>query len=276
MTRVFLMLGSPVGQVRSPALFNAAFARTGHDATMVALDVPAPALPAAFDLMRRSPSVGGAIVTLPHKRVAFDLVDGWEAVATELEAVNVVRVEDGVLIGTMTDGEGLLGAMATHGVSPRGRRARIVGAGGAGRAFALSLCRGGIDALEIVDPDAHAAARLRDLAARTGVPTRIVPAGAPAGDLDLLVNATPLGMAAGDAFPVALDDVHPGTVLVDAVTRPSPTVWLEAGARRGLVAVEGPEIARGQASVIATFLGMPEAVIAALSPDEFARQDPRA
>src|SRR5688500_14293717 len=129
------VLGFPVGHSRSPAMMRAAFAELGLDWRYLKLPVP----PERFEeTVRALPGSGyrGANVTLPHKLAALRLADEASDPASAIGAANTLSFHDGAIAADNTDAGGLLDAL---GEPPRGLRALVLGAGGAGRAAAWAL-----------------------------------------------------------------------------------------------------------------------------------------
>ncbi|MBX5468678.1 MAG: shikimate dehydrogenase, partial [Thermoleophilaceae bacterium] len=129
------VLGQPVAHSRSPAMHNAAFRELGLDWRYVKLPVP----PELFaELARALPGSGyrGANVTIPHKGAALALADERSDAAREIGAANTLTFADGAIVADNTDAQGLLDAL---GEPVAGRRALVLGAGGAGRAAAWAL-----------------------------------------------------------------------------------------------------------------------------------------
>jgi shikimate dehydrogenase len=222
------VLGFPVAHSRSPAMMNAAFAELGLDWRYVRLPVPperfaetAPALPGS--------GFRGANVTIPHKLAAHALADELTPAAAAIGAANTLTFEDGRVLADNTDAGGLLDAL---GEDVRGRRALVLGAGGAGRAAVWALREAGAEvAVWNRTPE-----RARELAAEFGVEDSATPE-APA---DILVNATALGLH-GEDLPAELD-LEPAPVVADLVYGPAPTAlcrWAEAGDAR---VVDGLEV----------------------------------
>ena len=233
-TRLAAVIGSPIRHSLSPAIFNAAFSVTGLDWTYVAFEVAPGDAARALDGMRAF-GLGGLSVTMPHKDAIAELVDHCTPEAAALRAVNcVVPTGDG-LVGENTDGPGFLDALAAEvGFEAAGRRAVVLGAGGAARAIVLALARA--DASEVIvlnrtADKATAAAALAESRGRVGDASEISGA-------DLVVNATSVGMGDG-AMPFAPDQLGPDQVLADIVYHPSPTPLLAAGRQRGVTAVDG-------------------------------------
>ena len=137
------IIGYPVSHSLSPAIHNAAFDALGLDWTYVALAVQPGAVEEGVGLLRTL-HVDGANVTAPHKQTVVPYLDGIEGDADVLGAVNtIVRREDS-LVGRNTDGDGFVAFLRTDAVfEPDGKRALILGAGGAALGVALALVRAG-------------------------------------------------------------------------------------------------------------------------------------
>ena len=231
-TRVVGVIGDPVGHSQSPAMHNAAFAALDLDWVYVAFPVPRGEGASA---VRAVPALGlaGLNVTMPHKADAATACDELAPDAAALGAVNTVVHADGVLVGHSTDGGGFLRALDDERVVVAGRRALVLGSGGAARAIAHSLGRAGAAvtvAARRLDA-AHAAAAL----APEGVATTLDDI--PVERFDLIVNATPLGMA-GEPPPFDTARLHEGQFVFDTVYPPDTPLLLEARAR-GLRAAGG-------------------------------------
>jgi shikimate dehydrogenase len=233
------VIGHPVRHSLSPVLHNAAFAALGLDWVSVAFPVAPGMLDAALS-GARALGLRGLSVTMPFKEAAAAAVDRTSPTAQRLGAVNCVVVEPEGLVGHNTDGEGFVAALRRGaGFEPSGRRCLVVGAGGAARAVVLALAHAGASQVIVVGRAPARAADAASLAGdvgRTGTPLD-------ASDADLVVNATPAGMA-GTAVAEELPPVDPGLLgrgqlAVDLVYAPRPTRWLELAAGQGAATLDG-------------------------------------
>ena len=233
-TRVTGLIGDPVGHTRSPAILNAAFEAAGLNWVYVAFPAPAgrgaDAVKAARDLR-----LAGLTVTMPHKTDAAWACDELTPEAMALNAVNVVTVhDDGRILGASTDGLGLVRALADEGVDPAGRRALVLGAGGAARAITLALGNAGADVT--------VAARRRDAAdsaaGLVGRARSVSLADADPAAFDVVVHATPVGMR-GEAPVIDPDRLNPAQLLVDTIYHPMETPLLAAARARGVPCANG-------------------------------------
>ena len=132
-TLVYPMIGHPTTQVKSPGTFNNYFREKGIDGVMFTIDVHPEDVNHFFSLLRGWRNCPGCIVTIPHKQEAARQVDELSSRARDLGAVNVIRrTGEGRLVGDMVDGLGFIEALRTKGFDPKGKRAVVFGAGGAG------------------------------------------------------------------------------------------------------------------------------------------------
>jgi shikimate dehydrogenase len=235
-TRVAAVIGHPIRHTVSPVIHNAAFRALDLDWVFTAFEV-APGRAAAAAEGARDIGLAGLSVTMPHKSDIVRALDRITPAAQTLGAVNtVVREGGGQLLGDNTDGAGFLDALRTdEGFDPAGRRCLIVGAGGAARAVVVALADAG--AAEIIVANrtparAEEAAALAPGVARVGTAEE-------ADGADLIVNATPQGMAGDLSLPVEAAALGPGQLVVDLVYHPAYTPLVEAARSRGAVAANG-------------------------------------
>src|SRR5262245_7963665 len=215
-TRLYAIVGDPIGKVRSPETFTAGFARHGIDAIMIPVETAPDDLAQAVAGLKRIRNLDGLVFTFPHKGTAMTLVDTVNESGRLVGAINAARRDDaGRWVGDMFDGVGFVRGMRRNDQDPHGRHAALIGAGGAGRAFASSLALAGVTAISVYDLDEARAAKLAadlghaypSLALRVG-PPRV-------GEIGLLVNATPIGMRSEDPLPWPVAGLRPGTVVGD-------------------------------------------------------------
>jgi shikimate dehydrogenase len=259
LTKVMLMFADPVRHVRGSVVLNTAFEELGLDAAIVPIHVLPPDLPALFAAVRLMQNVAGLGITIPHKINALALVDAATPAAQRVGAVNFIRREaDGRLVGTNVDGTGFLAGLAANGVQVRGRHGLILGAGGVGRAIGFALADAGIASLRIANRDSGKARALAaDIAA--AVPScavSAVPASVDLRGVELLVNATSLGMHSGEALPIDPVGLAAGAVVAEVVVHPAMTPLLQAAQAAGHRVVQGVEMLKPQPRLVAEFFGL--------------------
>ena len=235
---------TPSKGARSPVLWNAAYKAAGADAGMVAMDVGEANLAALVDALRTDRRYLGGAVAVPHKQGLLPLLDHLEPEAARIGAVNAVyRHPDGGLVGANTDGAGALAEITdlVGGVEAlAGRRAVMLGLGGAGLAVATYLAARVAD-LALVN---RTRATAVTVAERLGARTIDWPVAADdVAACDLLVNCTTMGYADGPAgSPLtarALAALPATAAVYDVIYQPRKTPLLAAARARDLTARDG-------------------------------------
>ena len=142
-TRVYFIVGDPIAQVRSPSGVTAALRAAGRDAIVIPAHVAPEDLGAFFAGIAPLRYCDGVIVTVPHKFSATEYCRSLTDEGAFLGAVNMLkRNADGTWHGGASDGIGMVAALRDAGCDPKGKRALLIGAGGAGSAsgWRLSIC----------------------------------------------------------------------------------------------------------------------------------------
>jgi shikimate dehydrogenase len=252
-TRIHVTIGDPIAQVKSPAGVTAGFAKRGHDAIMIPLQVKPADIEDFFRLAKKLPNLDGIIITVPHKPVAFRHCDRTTERARVLQVCNVMRRgADGRWSGDMTDGGGFISALRRNGFDPKGKRALQVGAGGAGSAIALALAMEGAS-VTLCDLDTTKRDAL--IARLAGHGHKVAPSAQtdPTG-FDLIVNATPAGMKPDDPLPVDASKLRAGQFVADVITMPVITPLLAAAQAKGCGTQTGVDMFDAQVDFITEFL----------------------
>lgn len=263
------VIGDPIAQSKSPAIHNFWLGKLGIDADYRACHVRPDELADYVSRRRGDAEWRGCNVTMPHKQAIMPLLDRLDPLAARIGAVNtVVREGDGALAGYNTDVPGFLEPLRpllaqTHYF----RMARVLGTGGAARAIVAALAAEGFVIVLAGRDPAKARALLGELAPGGEHHAADLAQFAGATDfafddregcLDLIVNASALGMA--DQPPLAFDFSHapPGSVVYDIVTHPLDTPLLQAARQAGFPTVDGLAMLIGQAAAaFEQFFGKP-------------------
>ena len=117
-TRLYVIVGDPIAQVRSPAGVSAAFAARGHDGILMPVQVAPADLPDFLAVATRLKNLDGIVVTIPHKFTCYRACTSATDRAHFLGVVNLMRRRaDGSWHGDMVDGLGFLGAARAKGQS---------------------------------------------------------------------------------------------------------------------------------------------------------------
>lgn len=230
-TRLLAVLGDPVAHSLSPLMHNAALRALGVDGVYVALRVPAAGFAETLAALGRVGVAGN--VTIPHKQAAERCVSRKTDLCAQAGACNTFWMEQGVMVGDNTDVAAIASELAELGF-PQGRWL-VLGTGGSARAVALAARQSGADLLV----RSRDAGRARDFARwASGLGVRAHTTEPPLA-ADVVVNATPLGLASEDPLPVdpaALHEVHGA---LDLVYRVGETRWVRELRRQGVSARDG-------------------------------------
>jgi shikimate dehydrogenase len=232
-TRIYPIIGDPIAQTKSPGGLTRAFRQAGHDAIVVPLQVKAAHIAQFLRMLDDVGNVDGIIATVPHKFAAFAHAATASDRARLIGSANILRRRtEGGWHGDMIDGLSLVQAVSKAGGTIAGRRALLVGAGGAGCAIGLALLDAGAAFLAVHDADATRRERL--VALLDGAyPRRVTSGSADPAGFDVVVNATPSGMRADDPPPVVFDNLVPGMFVGEVITAPEMTPLLRAASARG-------------------------------------------
>ena len=245
--------GWPVRHSRSPAMHNAALRQLGlDDWRYQLLPIPPEDFAATVRALRRAGFVG-VNVTIPHKEAALALADEATATARAVGAANTLTLEDGRVHADNTDVQGLLNAIGTD-HAPAGRRALVLGAGGAGRAAVHALVSAGAADVQVWNRTPERAQRLT---AELGGRAVTVPEPA-----DIVVQCTSVGLWPGEdpfkRLPLDADAFATGTCVVDMVYSAGGTAFLAAARAAGADVVDGLEVLVGQgAAALERWTGRP-------------------
>ena len=255
-TRVFLILGDPVAQVRAPELFNHLFRKHGADAVLVPAHVRGDDLEGFVRHALKARNIDGLWLAIPHKTAVVGLLDRCDRLGSAAGAVNAVRRNaDGSLEGALFDGVGFVKALDRFGIAVQGRRALVVGIGGGGVAIAASLAQRGCGELALFDAAPGRARQVaEDLSAAFNANVTAPVSADPAG-FDLVVNSTPLGLNAGDPLPFDVARLDSGASVIDILMKNQPTPLLRACRARGITAYPGFEMLVQQVPEYLSFFG---------------------
>ena len=234
------IIGYPLGHSVSPAFQQAAFDHLELPYRYVRWETPPSGLQPRVAGFREGEAVG-ANVTVPYKEKVIPLLDELDPLARHIGAVNTIAVRDSSLVGHNTDAPGFLWALREKGgLDPRGKRAFVLGGGGSARAVAMALLQAGAAAVDLSNRTEERAKTLveaiRERSGAGGGTVDVVPWGTAPEDVDLVVNATTMGMRGGpapDESPLEEARFPGAAVACDLVYNPEDTPFLEAAKRAG-------------------------------------------
>ena len=250
-TRLYALIGSPVGHSGSPAMQNYSFEKLGIDAAYLAFDVNVGQTAKALEAFRTL-NVGGFNVTMPCKTEATKYMDELSPAAQIIGAVNTIVNDNGKLTGHITDGEGFVHNLRDHGIEIKGKKITVAGGGGAATAIQVQCALDGAREISIFNiKDAFFERTLQTAEKiKKAVPECVVNVYDIADTAkmteeiqssDIFANATIVGMKPMDDQSVVKDlsAFRPGLVVADAVYNPEETKLLREAKEAGCTCVGG-------------------------------------
>lgn len=251
-TKLYALIGSPVGHSGSPAMQNYSFEKLGLDCAYLAFDIPLEKTKDALDAFRTL-HVGGFNVTMPCKTEVARLVEHLSPAAELIGACNTVVVEeDGTMTGHNTDGVGFVRNLKEHGVEVKGQKIVLLGTGGAATAIAVQAALDGAAEIAIFNQkdEFYANGKKTVEKLRKAVPGISSVSINDLGDTellreavknaDILVNATRAGMSPlEDVIPVPEDVLRPELAVADVVYNPRETLLVRKAKEAGCRAAVG-------------------------------------
>lgn len=229
------VIGSPIAHSLSPFMQSAAFLAHGLPAKYIRIEVAPEALASAMIIFKQHPLLGWNC-TIPHKIELLSLMDELGESARQLGAVNTVINQDGHLTGFNTDGQGWVRAIREDfSLDVRDLRILILGLGGAGQAIAKQACLENCERLVLVNRNADKAQALltelkKNLPPHTLLRTeerlKTIPwdeqlISEELNTIDLIINASSLGLKTTDASPLSMRSFQPHLCVYDTIYQPT-------------------------------------------------------
>src|SRR3990170_1157666 len=246
-TRVCGVIGDPIEHSLSPFMHNAAFAHLKLDFVFLAFRVKAAELENAVCGVRGL-GIHGLNITMPHKSAVLKYVDKVDSTVKFLGAANTILNKNGKLIGYNTDGVGAVKAITENGISLKGKKVLLLGAGGAAKAIAFSLAKE-VEELVILNRSSKKAKTLAESLRMKfdkkifGGPLSSSSIQKSLADSDVLINGTSVGMAPNTGETLVQQRwLKPDLCVMDIVYNPLETKLAEDAKTAGASVVSGIEM----------------------------------
>lgn len=243
-TTIVGVFGAPITHTASPAMHNAAFNALKMNWRYLAFHVEPQNLRTALQ-GARDMGLAGINLTVPHKISVLDCIDEVDAEARKLGATNTIVIEKRRLRGLNTDGHGFVKAIKEDfNFAIKGKRVLILGAGGAGRSIAVKCA---LEAAAKVIVANRTLARIEPIAREIrATKSEFLPIALTADevdkvihDVDLVVNATSVGLKEGDSLGLPAALFSPQLHVYDLIYRPAETEFLHVAASAGAKVANG-------------------------------------
>lgn len=239
------VFGDPVDGNPTGVMEEAAFAAKGLNYRYLTLKVTDEDFDDAMKAIRAF-HMKGMNLTMPHKIKVIPKLDELSRAAQIIGAVNTIVVrEDGTLFGENTDGKGFVQALKNRGISPKGKKVMIFGAGGAAKAISVECALAGAEKVTVVNRTKEKADELAEVIrshtkaeadSMRWMPCHAIPEGT-----DIVINATCVGFAPNCSEKPDIDynTLTPEMIVCDVVFNPCDTLFLKTAAEHGAVTVRG-------------------------------------
>ncbi|MDK3019742.1 shikimate dehydrogenase family protein [Pseudodonghicola flavimaris] len=252
--RLVGVMADPVAQARTPQLLSEAFAEAAVESLCVPMHVVAEKLGAALGAARTVSNVAGFVLTIPHKEQGVGFCDAVSDRVTLAGSVNAIRVEpDGSLLGETFDGRGFVGGLEQAGYAVAGKRVLLVGAGGAAASIAAELLKEGISELFLLNRTPTRAEHLAERLRPAFPDCRIGLAGEPPAPVDLVVNATSVGLRDDDPMPLSAERLDGAEMIAEALVPARQTALGRAAQDAGIAYLDGRAMLQGQLGLLRDF-----------------------
>lgn len=253
-TRLYGIVGDPIAQVRSPEMVTHELQRRGLNAILVPLHVARADFARVIPHLMQLLNLDGLVMTIPFKAQALNLAHSLGLQAQAVGALNALaRRKDGTWAGDMFDGMGCVQAFARRGLALRGKSVLLIGLGGAGGAIAAAVASEQPLRMHIWDLDPDRCRQSAELIARLSPDTQVLVGPPHLDGVDVLMNASPVGMLDDARLPLVADALAPELVVFDTIVYPEQTPLLQLAHRSGCRVVTGREMMQGQIARIVDF-----------------------
>ncbi len=243
-TKTFCLIGHPVEHSMSPTMWNPALQELGLDYVYMAFDVEPNNLENAIKGMRAL-GIKGMNVTIPHKEAVIKYLDEVEEVAKKMGAINTIKNDNGKLKGRNTDAGGALKSLIDAGCEISGKNVLFLGSGGVARsvAYVLSDKVAKIILTDIVEKNAISVAKEIKKNMGTNIEGKLASneiLKKHIDEIDILVNATPIGMyPKTNESPIPIDLLHSDLFVFDVIYNPVETKLLKEASEIGCKTLSG-------------------------------------
>jgi shikimate dehydrogenase len=257
-TRVYGIVGDPIEQVRSPEMVTWEMQKRHHNAVLIPMHIARDEFDTVMPHIMRMRNLDGLIFTIPFKAQAIALAKTLGPQASQIGAINALKKHsNGAWSGEIFDGIGCVEAFKQRGITLQDKRLQLIGLGGAGSAICVALAYEKPKLLRLFDINAQTTERMAKMV-NTISPQTVVEVGLPLAEgIDILLNASPVGMLSDARLPLAVEQFKKELIVFDAIVMPENTPLLSLAQDCGCQVVRGREMMLGQISKIVDYFFAP-------------------
>lgn len=254
-TRLYVVIGDPVAQVRAPELLNPLFVHSEMDAIVVPLHVRQDQLDDLLPVLMQTENLDGILVTIPHKFAVCRHVSRVSPAVEKAGCANALRRTNQGWEAENFDGAGFVQGLSARGFNPGGQSVLIVGCGGAGASIAAGLLDAKPKSIDLFDAQVNRGQILAERLSGAALSVRALEELSGPLAYDLIVNATPLGLTPTDPLPIPVDRIE-GALVADVIMKPRETALLKRAQERGLRTHLGVHMLDAQIEMYSAFFGI--------------------
>lgn len=257
-TRVYGIVGDPIEQVRSPEMVTWEMQKRDHNAVLIPMHIARDEFDTVIPHIMRMRNLDGLIFTIPFKAQAIALAKTLGPQASQIGAINALKKHsNGAWSGEIFDGMGCVEAFKQRGITLQDKSLQLIGLGGAGSAICVALAYEKPKLLRLFDINAQTTERMAKMV-NTISPQTVVEVGLPLAEgIDILLNASPVGMLSDARLPLAVEQFKKELIVFDAIVMPENTPLLSLAQDCGCQVVRGREMMLGQISKIVDYFFAP-------------------
>ena len=257
-TRVYGIVGDPIEPVRSPEMVTWEMQKRHHNAVLIPMHIARDEFDTVMPHIMRMRNLDGLIFTIPFKAQAIALAKTLGPQASQIGAINALKKHsNGAWSGEIFDGMGCVEAFKQRGITLQDKRLQLIGLGGAGSAICVALAYEKPKLLRLFDINAQTTERMAKMV-NTISPQTVVEVGLPLAEgIDILLNASPVGMLSDARLPLAVEQFKKELIVFDAIVMPENTPLLSLAQDCGCQVVRGREMMLGQISKIVDYFFAP-------------------
>jgi len=257
-TRIYGIVGDPIEQVRSPEMVTWEMQKRHHNAVLIPMHFAREEFDSVMPNIMRMQNLDGLIFTIPFKAKAITFAKTLGPQAAQIGAINALKKHsNGDWSGEIFDGVGCVEAFKRRGIPIRDKRLQLIGLGGAGSAICVALAYEKPKLMRLFDISPQTTERMVKMV-NTISPRTVVEVGTPHADgIDILFNASPVGMLSDSRLPLAVETFKKELIVFDAIVMPENTPLLTLAVNCGCQVVRGREMMLGQISKIVDYFFAP-------------------